>query len=311
MRVAVAIRTHQWGEAEERLRAQLQPIFGDDLCVVFHNRAADVTPTLPVVDLADDWLRDHGLRILRDYGWRCGDYFMYALRQARPDYDHYWLVEPDVFFAGGPAGFFAQAAGLEADLAGVRLEELPPQHRFAREMGGLPPWKAVFALTRMSARAVDRLFPLRQAYCLQNIQPRYFANDETFCYSHLMADPQMVVADLRKAVPEWFGGDVFHADPDMLFDIVAGAAGPEVFHPVRTRKQFARAIVGRAVASMTYLRPMRASLALLTDAEITALCADLALSTEHAIRHLIARRPGDPNPAAGAEAIGPATKKTL
>jgi hypothetical protein len=43
MHPVVAIRTHQWGEAEERLRAQLQPVFGDDLCVVFHNRPQDIT----------------------------------------------------------------------------------------------------------------------------------------------------------------------------------------------------------------------------------------------------------------------------
>jgi hypothetical protein len=291
MRVIAAIRTHQWGEAEERLRAQLQPIFGDDLCVVFHNRPSDVAPPIPVVDLTDDWLRAQGLRALRDYGWRCGDYFLYALRQARPDYDQYWLVEPDVFFAGDAGGFFARAATMEADLAGVRLERLHANHRFAREMDGLAPWKAVFALTRMSARAVDKLMLLRQTYCMRAIQPRYFANDETFSYSHLMADPHMTVADLREAVPEWFAGDQFHADPDVLFDLVANQRGPEVFHPVRTRAQFASALVGRAVTSMTYLRPMRASLAMLTEAEIAALCRDLAEATEQTITHLVARMP--------------------
>jgi hypothetical protein len=297
MRVIAAIRTHQWGEAEERLRAQLQPIFGDDLCVVFHNRSADIVPPIPVVDLTDDWLRAQGLRVLRDYGWRCGDYFLYALRQARPEYDNYWLVEPDVFFAGSATDFFARAASVTADLAGVGLEQLPSQHRFAREMDGLPPWKAVFALTRISARAIDRLMALRQFYCARAIQPRYFANDETFCYSLVMADPHLTAADLRVAVPEWFSGDQFHADPDVLFDLVSHETGPEVFHPVRTRAQFARALVGRAVTSMTYLRPMRASLALLTDAEIKAICRDLAVVTEQTIVHLVARLPAAPEPA--------------
>jgi hypothetical protein len=297
MRVIAAIRTHQWGEAEERLRAQLQPIFGDDLCVVFHNRPADVVPPIPVVDLTDDWLRSEGLRALRDYGWRCGDYFLYALRQARPDYDHYWLIEPDVFFAGDAAGFFSRAGAIEADLAGVRLELLPSNHRFAREMEGLLPWKAVFALTRMSARAADKLMALRQIYCARAIVQRYFANDETFCYSNVMADPDLMVVDLRVAVPEWFAGDKFHADPDMLFDLVSNELGPEIFHPVRIRAQFARAVVGRAIASMTYLRPMRASLALLTDAEITAMCRDLAEVMENTILHLVTRSPIAPAPA--------------
>jgi hypothetical protein len=290
MRQVVAIRTHQWGEAEERLRAQLQPVFGDDLCVVFHNRPATLVPPIPVVDLTDGWLREQGLRILRDYGWRCGDYFLYALRQARPGYGHYWLVEPDVFFAGDPAAFFARADTVDGDLAGVRPAKLKPNHRFAREMDGLAPWKAVFALTRMSAQAVDYLHAVRKEYSDRPIQQRYFANDETFCYSHIVAAANLTIADLAVAVSDWFAGDHFHADPDILIDAVIGSIGPDVFHPVRTRAAFVRSVVGRAVASMTYLRPMRDSLALLSDEDIAKLCGDLAISTEHAIKHLIARR---------------------
>jgi hypothetical protein len=194
-----------------------------------------------------------------------------------------------VFFAGDPAAFFARAGTVEGDLAGVRPEQLNANHRFAREMGGLTPWKAVFALTRMSGRAVDYLHALRKVYSDRPIEQRYFANDETFCYSHVVAAPDLMLADLAAAAPDWFAGNHFHADPDILIDAVIGKRGPGVFHPVRTRAAFMRSVVGRAVGSMTYLRPMRDSLALLSDDDIATLCGDLAKSTQHAIKHLIAR----------------------
>ena len=70
-----AIRTHKWDEATEALANRLRPVFGDNLVVVFHNRSADVTPPIPVVDINDDSVKAMALDPVSDWGWRCGDYW--------------------------------------------------------------------------------------------------------------------------------------------------------------------------------------------------------------------------------------------
>ncbi|MGL5010113.1 MAG: component of SufBCD complex, partial [Paracoccaceae bacterium] len=122
MKSLAVIRTHRWDEDAARLCAQLQPVFGDDLAVAFHNRPADVTPPIRVADIDDDWLLTHGLRPVRDWGWRCGDYFHYRARSAFPDYDYYWLIEPDVYFTGPLQRFFRAAAEQPQDILGVAIE---------------------------------------------------------------------------------------------------------------------------------------------------------------------------------------------
>lgn len=285
MTTVAAIRTHRWGEDEARLATALAPVFGDRLCVVFHNRPADVVPPLPVVDMSDDWVRARRLRVTPDYGWRCGDYALYALREARPDAGHYWLIEPDVFFAGPVADFFARMEGTGADALGVRFAEVNRQHRFARTMPeGVPLWRAIFALVRFSGRALDWLMPLRQAYSEGGASPRNFANDEIFAFSHLAADPGMSRAAMADLAPDWFADTRFETDPDMLVDTLAGRTAPGLFHPVRTRASFCAALARRAGTQSHFFAAMRPSIAHLTDEDIASVAAEVGRRAAEALR---------------------------
>lgn len=284
MKIVAAIRTHVWGDQEDRIMAQLRPVFGDDLCVVFHNRPRDLAVPLPVVDLTDRFLRRNGLRYLDDYGWRCGDYFLYALRLARPDADFYWLIEPDVYFTGDAADFFARANASDADLMGVSTEVLKPHHRFAASLTGLTPIRCIFALTRISGRAIDRLFTLRQEYSKTRVRPRNFSNDESFVWSHVTADPTMTTAELIHLLPDWMAAHAFRADPDILIDALHGVTTSGVYHPVQSRRHFVRAVGRRVSDSMMFLERMRASLANLTEDEMTALVAQVAATVETSLR---------------------------
>lgn len=276
MTAIAAIRTHRWGEDEARIAAQLAPVFGDRLCVVFHNRPADFAPPFPVVDMTDAWVAANGLRVTHDYGWRCGDYAYYALRQARPDADHYWLVEPDVMFTGPVGAFFAQMDGVAADALGVRFGGVNPLHRFARTMpAGMPLTRAIFALTRFSGRALDRLCTLRQAYSGSRVMQRNFVNDEIFAFSHLGAQPDMVLAAMADLAPDWFADTTVETDPDMLIDMLRGRTAPGVFHPVRARASFRDAVAKRAAGQAHFFAAMRPSLAHLTDEDIAAIAADI------------------------------------
>lgn len=268
MTTLAAIRTHRWGEDEERLAAQLAPVFGDRLVVVFHGRPADLSLPLPVVDIDDAWVSGQGLRALSDWGWRCGDYFLYALRAARPDADRYWLIEPDVWFSGPVERFFAETDALDHDLLGARVTDMTADHRFARGLPDIAHLRAIFALTRFSGRAIDRLADLRRAYCAGPELNRFFTNDEIFCFSHAAADPDLTVGSLHALLPEWLGPDTMRTDPDILFDAVAGVSRPGVHHPVRGRLSFLAALGRRLAGDAAYLRAMAPSLAHLTDREI-------------------------------------------
>lgn len=290
MTALVAIRTHRWGPDAARLHAQLAPVLGDRLVTVFHGTPPADLP-LAAVALDDAWLAANGLRGPADWGWRCGDYFLYALRRACPGADHYWLIEPDVLFSGDPAGFFAATDALAQDVLGVRVGPMRADHRFSRGLPGMAHHRAIFALVRFSGRAIDRLFPLRQAYAAGPTGPRFFANDEVFCFSHALADPDLSVASLADLVPDWFADDAVQTDPDILDETLAGRSRPGVFHPVRSRDSFRGALAARLAGNTGFLRAMAPSLALLSEDDLAAIAQDVARESLAALR---AARPQPP-----------------
>jgi hypothetical protein len=287
MKSIVAIRTHRWTEAEDRLLGQLRAAFGDDVVVVFHERAPDVTPGCEVVDLNAAWAQEQGLRTPRDWGWRCGDYFFYALRAARPDYDHYWLVEPDVLFLGDPAAFFARFAQVEDDILGLDPEPMNAAKRmFVASMPGMDHWRAIFALTRISGRALDRLLPLRQENSKAPVGQMRFANDEAFVYSHAMAEDDLRVGNLRDHAPEWFEGAPFDTAPDMIEEAVLDRDDlrGKVLHPVHGKAAFKAEIAKRATKRLNFFENLGESLDYLDDSDLEEIADDLrrrALNTMH------------------------------
>lgn len=284
-----AIRTHKWTDAEARLLDQLRGAGVDEVCVVFHDRAPGVEPPCDVVDLSTEWARSQGLRTTPDWGWRCGDYFFYALRAAKPGYDHYWLVEPDVLFVGEASAFFARFEGVGADLLGLDPEPVP-QHRFAASIRDMDRYRAIFALTRVSGRALDQLLPLRVEHCKVPVAARRFANDEFFVYSHVMADQALSVGNLRDHAPDWFEGVQFDTAPDILEDAVR--ANPDiqgkVLHPVHGKAAFKSEVAKRLTERANFLGKLEESWDHLTDADLEDIADELrdrALQTMRDFRH--------------------------
>jgi hypothetical protein len=279
MRVIAAIRTHRWDEDAVRIAAQLRPVFGDDLVTVFHNRPAGLETGTPIVDVNNKWLRRNGLRVLSDWGWRCGDYFAYALRRAYPDADRYWLIEPDVWFSRDPAGFFDQANVLDGDLLAGQVVPVPADHRFARGMPGVATYRGIFALTRFSGRALDRLFKARQDYASAPAGSRFYANDEVFCHSTVMADPELTLGSLADHLPDWLPEGSMRTDPDVLIDVLTNADVKGVFHPVRARATFKQAVAARVASPPGFLAAMQPSLVRLSARDIDEIAADVGRRT--------------------------------
>lgn len=267
MTTILAIRTHKWDDDARRLQAALATVPGVEVVVAFHNRPRDLILPVPVVDLDEPWVRGNGLRVLPDWGWRCGDYFLYALRAAYPQARYIWLLEPDLHFTAPPAEFFGRFARVEADVLGVDPQRQPAGHRFARGLPGMDHWKSIFALTRFSGRAADRLFALRKAYCAGKVGPRFFSNDEVFCFTHAMADPELTVASMRDHAPDWLPEGSVATDPDILFDTLADRCEPGVWHPVRSRASFIGAVADRSSRAFGFYGAMRGSIAALSPEE--------------------------------------------
>lgn len=259
-----------------RLHAQLAPVFGDRLVVVFHNRPEGLDLPCRVIDVNDAWLEDHGLRHVPDWGWRCGDYSLYALRAAFPQADHLWLIEPDCLFTGDPSAFFSAVANRDEDFLGVKIAPMDPGHRFSRGLKGVAHWKAIFAFTRFSGRAVDRLMALRQALSREKMAQRFWPNDEVFCVSHIVASGDLRHASLCDIAPDWIRAADVATDPDILIDTLLGHQAPGLFHPVRARDGFRRAVAARIAQNMGFLGAMRPSLALMTEDDILRIAADVA-----------------------------------
>lgn len=283
MKALAAIRTHKWTEEEDRLLAQLRSAFGADVAVVFHNRPADLVPPAPVVDLTTDWVTGQGLTLVPDWGWRCGDYSYYRLREAEPDYDYYWLVEPDVHFTSDARDFFARFAGATEDVLGYRLGPFPQDIRFTRGLTGVAPNRAIFALTRFSGRALDRLIGLRRAMGPQ-ASARTYPNDELFAFSHVAAAADLTSGQLETYAADWFENVQFDTDPDILIDMALTAPAGRVLHPVRGRDAF-KAALGRRLAARTgFLTRMRGSLDLLSDADMDDIVGTAADELRRALR---------------------------
>ena len=289
MRTIAAIRTHHWGEDAERVYGQLHPVFGDDLVAVFHNRAPGFQPPLPVVDLNDAWVAGHGLRHVPDYGWRCGDYSYYALREAYPDYDAYWLVEPDVYFTSDARPFFAAFDNVTTDALGYDLGPFDGYMRFVRGLTGIPVHRAIFCLTRLSGRAIDQLFRMRQDYSATPVPGRLFTNDELFVFSHAVSSAELSTGRLEDTVPDWFEGSQFTPNPDLLLQQVERTypAG-RVVHPVRGRGSY-KAMAAARICELNLLHNMRQQIRELDSAELTEIAELAAQRVEAELRRVWAR----------------------
>ncbi len=275
MRQLAIIRTHRWGEEEERALAALRPAFGEDVVVAYHNRKRGQKLPIPVVDVTAAWVVTSGLRAVPDYGWRCGDYFYHATRQARPDYDYYWMMEPDVGFTGDSAAFFARFDDASEDVLGRGLKPYEEDIPFIRGMPGVPHWKAIFPFTRFSGRALDHLRPLRCAYGQGTVGNRFFTNDEIFCFTTIMNSPGFTGAPLEKYAADWLEDSSFDTNPTIMLEaVLADPPVNKVMHPVRSRYEFKRAIAARLASNTGFLRRMRYSLTHLSDEDFNEILAD-------------------------------------
>ncbi len=109
MRNLIIVRTHRADAASLAAYDRYAALPGTDVVFCVDERAGEADMGgRAKIGFNQGTLDAMGLYAHPEYGWRCGDYCHYVVRAARPAYDAYWLIEPDVLIHEDDAGgFFA------------------------------------------------------------------------------------------------------------------------------------------------------------------------------------------------------------
>jgi hypothetical protein len=194
-RTALLIRTHV---DSEHLRSFAEGVRAEGVFDVYiladESRETLDFGDLPKLSLTGDALSSLGLYDgMQNVFWRCGDYGLYAARKAFPDYDGFWLIEPDVRLKSDrPSELLARFPSCaEIDFLAGRLKPADGDWDWAQTMDPAdgPVWRCLFSLVRLSAQAIDALYAARRRASLlhwaRGREPDAWPNDEAFVASTL------------------------------------------------------------------------------------------------------------------------------
>jgi hypothetical protein len=183
-------------------------------------------------------LRELGLLPHPKCGWRCGDYAYYVARRAFPDYDFYWLTEPDVLLNTDDLAAFIAAFGTSpADFLASRLRPANDGWDWYRTMADryAQVYGCIFPITRLSGRAIDHLHAARRA-ARQPPSDEIFAawpNDEVFVATELM-NHGFACADFNGVRPGSYTEHSLRTGlPHDREDLRGAAPDGLIYHPVR------------------------------------------------------------------------------
>lgn len=193
MRSLIIVRTHRADRASIEAFDRLAATAGLDVVFGLDERAGRIDVSgRPAIGYTEATLTAMGLYAHPQCGWRCGDYVYYAVRAARADYNHYWLIEPDVRInVSNLSAFFASFADNQNDFIAPRFGQRDDRWEWSSTVSraGLRPYGCVFPITRMSARGIDAAYALRRAHSTDPAlaTPTNWPNDEGFVASGLVA----------------------------------------------------------------------------------------------------------------------------
>jgi len=194
--------------------------------------------------LTEAAVRALGLYAPSNFQWQCGDYGIYLARRAFPDALHFWLIEHDIRFGGGPArDFFQCFAGLnDVDLLACQFEPVHEFWTWGFTVTGrdIVPHRCLFGVVRLSSRAIDEMLAHRLKQGRLVRRRATWPNDEGFAATTL-ANRGFTCRDLNSF------GRTFYDDSSLsLFSKVDGATfnppptGVRIYHPVLFGEDFVR-----------------------------------------------------------------------
>lgn len=145
--------------------------------------------------------------------------------------------QTDVRFGGGGAAEFFKMfrSDTEADLLVADLRDADRTYfwEFMVAARGLPVYRCIFPLVRVSARAIDYLLANRVQLAMQKRRRRDWPNDESFVATLLKNNSDMICRDLNDFGPALYDHDTLSfwkpLDGDRLR---MRAEGVTIYHPV-------------------------------------------------------------------------------
>jgi hypothetical protein len=202
-----------------------------------------VPSELNKLSLTNQAVEGLGLLVHPNSGWLCGDYAYYIAQQAEPNFDFYWLCEPDVYFSYDSLGeFFSQFETNPADFLAPWFSERPNTWIWSKRAQVLSPqvFGCLFPLTRLSNRAIGHLHKERRKLSTQLRGDREaikkWPNDESFVSTVLVRDGFRCenlgnTVELRE--------ELFSFAQPILIDSLMGKPHiHSVLHPVLSKSQF-------------------------------------------------------------------------
>lgn len=225
----VGIRCSSIGMAEDRLHAHLTSLDPSlDIRFILDARLSRSHDSR-AINFDDNDITRWGLLCPADWGWRCGDYFLYAMQ----DFcfaDFYWLIEPDVYF-GVPEKFniFKETDLYRSDFISVFHGSRGPDWAWYKTISPFFPnvGGCTFPLSRSSHRFVSAAKKARMMLTrvFENDQ-KLWPNDESFL-SSLALSTNFTANSFDKIFPKLF--KKFSAKDQFLYGPALANCG--VVHP--------------------------------------------------------------------------------
>ncbi len=171
-------------------------------------------------------------------GWRCGDYCYYVVRQYRPGFSHYWLIEPDVRFNTADLdGFFDKLNAIAADYIAPKFGPRGAHWSWTSLIAaaGFAAHGGVFPVTRLSGAAIDHAYAIRRNLSLDPAiaTPDAWPNDESFVAS-VLASRGFACVDINHDGIQRISNTSFRSGPVVDYSLTKARPPDElIYHPVR------------------------------------------------------------------------------
>ncbi|WJS86012.1 hypothetical protein [Paracoccus sp. TOH] len=249
MRELILIRTHFYCEATERFYNYLKSTSNRDIAFVCDetNGNVDVGCGKVKISISADTIREMGLYVPSNFGWLCGDYFIYAASQLLRGYDRYWLLESDVRLSmSSSANFFDAFSEDFSDIFAFHVYKAKSNWYWYKPMSHFEcdVYACLFPFIGITRAAADFAFSARKeiSKTFDGVVPRSerrrWPNDESFLMTTLMANG-FTCRNMNDGAIKYITGETFGVGLPKS-DIRLSKQDPDgmIYHPVHFSERF-------------------------------------------------------------------------
>ena len=254
----ILIRTHYVDDVVDALADQLRRDTGWPVCLVVDETKGKLPGMAgrEYLGLTQEVFAGLQLYSTPDIGWRCGDYALYAARQAFPEASHFWMVEPDVRIGLGDVGPFFRhfEERPDYDLLATYYGRAGAEYMWTAMIAPFcaEPRKCMFPIVRFSAAALDYLLLQRRVLSSAFREERYWdgrlrsleiwPNDEVFTAS-MLHQGGFVASDINGLGGSFYNDQTFsYAFPISLARFGSRPLDGQIYHPVLQGEAFLRKV---------------------------------------------------------------------